>query len=913
MLEKFKTPKAITAGVVFLISFVVYLSTMAQTTSFWDCGEFIACAYTLGIPHPPGSPLYLLVGRIFAMIPTEQIAAMFVSSSEANFAMPFGYEIGWRVNLMSPLLSAFSAMFTFLIIVRFLEMWQGKAQDTEKKVIHYASGVIGALAFAFSDSQWFNSVESEVYAASLFFTAIVVWLILRWADQEHRPDSDKWIVLIFYVVGLALGVHLLNLLALPTIFLIIYFQRKEIDWESFLIFAGLSTLAFVGIYPGVVKGIPQIIQTLSFVAVGAFVLVLVVVTNYFIKNRNRNAGLVMMCLLMVVVGYSTYSTIYIRSSLDPVIDENDPDTPAKFVKYLNREQYGDWSIFDRRADVWEYQFKKMYVRYFGWQFIGKGTNKAADGLLADTISFRGLMGLPFLIGLLGMVHHFLRDWRRASSVMTLFIMTGLAIVYYLNQEDPQPRERDYAYTGSFFAFAIWIGIGTSFLLELARDAFRENVGYRKIAAGVLAGVLLFAVPGNMLSFNYADHNRKGNFVAYDYSKNILETCEPNAIIFTNGDNDTFPLWFLQTVYGIRNDVRVINLSLLNTDWYIKQLRDHEPKVPINLTDAQIDGLAPRGWKEQEFNMNIVSQELHDEWVEKIQAIDSTYVNNSKPGLRFNMRPTLITPYGNGIRIQDMMILHILEANRFKRPVYFAVTVAPSNLLGMDEFMRMDGLAFKLMPIKVARRFADPEIIRKNLFEKYSYRNLDNPEVYYNDNIIALLGNYRSSFMTLMSAYMSKGQEEKALEAIDRMNEVVPESVIPPPDMDYSLYIGRLYQQLGRPEEFKKRVDRYAYREDLSPEMQLQFLSIYADWLNDKDAAREYARRLTQQEGTRSEAFEFLISRAALDGDFKQGAEWANEWATLEPQNQAVQSRLEELNKLAASRDSSAVQDSAGLK
>ncbi|MFQ5633198.1 MAG: DUF2723 domain-containing protein, partial [bacterium] len=559
------------------------------------------------------------------MVPTEQIAALFMSEETYKFAMPFGVEIGWRVNLISPLLSAFSAMFTFLIIVRLIEMWQGKARDVEQKIIHYAGGVIGALAFAFSDSQWFNSAESEVYAAALFFTAIVVWLILRWADQQGRPDSDKWIVLIFYLVGLALGVHLLNLLALPTIFLIMYFQKKEINWESFAIFAGFAAIAFIGIYPGVVKGIPQIIQTFSFLAVGAIILFIAIVTQYFVKNRNRTAGLVLMCLLMVIVGYSTYSTIYIRSSLDPVIDENDPDTPTKFVKYLNREQYGDWSIFDRRAETWEYQFKKMYIRYFGWQFIGKGTAKAADGLLADTISFRGLLGLPFLLGLLGMAHHFIKDWRRASSILALFIMTGVAIVYYLNQENPQPRERDYAYTGSFFAFAIWIGVGVSFILELAREVFRENVSYRKIAIGVLSAVMLFAVPGNMLSFNYPDHSRKGNFVAYDYSKNILETCEPNAILFTNGDNDTFPLWFLQNVYGIRTDVRVVNLSLLNTDWYIKQLRDQEPKVPILLNDKQIDSLQPRGWEEREFQMNIVSPELHDEWVRKVQAIDSTYV------------------------------------------------------------------------------------------------------------------------------------------------------------------------------------------------------------------------------------------------------------------------------------------------
>ncbi|MDQ7053329.1 MAG: DUF2723 domain-containing protein [candidate division KSB1 bacterium] len=507
-LKNWKHPKVITAAVVFLVSFLTYLSTIAPTTSFWDCGEFIACSYILGIPHPPGAPLYILIGRIFSVLPIAS-------------------DIGLRVNIISALLSAFSAMFAFLIIVRLLEMWQGKAKTVEQKLIQYGSGVIGALAFAFSDSQWFNSVEAEVYAASVFFTAIVVWLILRWADQHEDPASDRWLVLIFYLVGLALGVHLLNLLALPTVFLIMYFQkRREITLESFAVFAFGATLAFLAIYPGVVKGIPQLLNKFSFIAVGILFVAVAWLARNAIVNRKRELALGFMSLFLILIGYSTYGIIFVRSSLNPAIDENDPDTPAKFVSYLNREQYGDWSIVERRAPLWEYQIKKMYIRYFGWQFIGKGDTLGPDGLILETIAFRGLLGLPFLLGLIGMIHHFFRDWRRSFSILVLFIMTGIAIVIYLNQEDPQPRERDYAYTGSFFAFALWIGIGMSAILEYLQEVLKKAQKYRLPIMALSTLLVLVLVPGLMFAFNYDNHDRTGNYVAWDYSTTFCKPVSP---------------------------------------------------------------------------------------------------------------------------------------------------------------------------------------------------------------------------------------------------------------------------------------------------------------------------------------------------------------------------------------------------
>ena len=916
MLGHLKTAKGRIGGLVFFFSLAIYLLTMAQTTSFWDCGEFIACSYTMGVPHPPGSPLYILLGRVFSLIPFESIAKLFMSAEEIAFAMPEGFEIAWRVNLMSPLMSAFTALFAYLIIIRFLEMWQGRADSFEKKIIHYASGSIGALAFAFSDSQWFNSVEAEVYSASVFFTAFVVWLILKWSENSEKVESDRWILLISYLIGLALGVHLLNLLAIPTIFLIMYFRNKNIGWDSFGMFAGVAALIFVSIYPGVVKGIPYLIKEYSFFAVLILVAAIGYLSYHFIQTKNRNAALFFMSILLVVIGYSTYSTIFIRSTLNPVIDENAPDTPEKFVSYLNRDQYGDWQISVRRAPMWEYQIKKMYVRYFSWQFIGKGVTKAADGLLADVISFRGLLGLPFLLGLFGLVHHARSDWKRASSVLALFIMTGLAIVIYLNQEDPQPRERDYAYTGSFFAFAIWIGIGASYLLELTRDALQKNQSNQRFAMVAITSLLLFIVPGNMLAFNYHEHSRKGNFVAYDYSKNILETCAPNAILFTNGDNDTFPLWFLQNVYGIRTDVRIVNLSLLNTPWYIKQLRDEEPKVSISLTDPEIDALAPKGFPEKQHIQLPIKPEVVEKWNRKIAALDSTFVPDSTATMKFTMTPTLRTSYGNGIRVQDLMILHILSQNQFERPVYYAVTVANVNKLGLSEYMQMDGLAFRVLPVRVGRQFIDTEVIEDKLFNAYDYRNLNNPNVHYNDNIIALLGNYRSAFMTLHQKYSEMGDKESQLKVLDKMSEVVPEDVIPAANVNFSFYVGRMYKDLGRPEELIRRIDRLANDPGLSAQDKIPLLRAYSELANDQEAGEKLTRELLDDATTRSTTFEYLVSQKLYSQRYEEAKALLDEWLQEEPENARAQTLLKQAEGLIAAMEKvrkKADGDSSGAK
>jgi len=919
---------AIIAGVIFLVSFLTYLSTIAVTTSFWDCGEFIACSYILGVPHPPGAPLYILIGRIFSMLPTAA-------------------DIGFRVNLMSPIVSGITAMLTYLIIVRLLMIWKGQPQTwtLSDRISIYASGIIGALAFAFSDSQWFNSVEAEVYAGSMFFTAIVIWLILKWMDHADSPQADRYLLIIFYLMGLALGVHLLNLLTLPPIAMIVYarlHQTSAKDKDGFNEFIMMSLAAGAAfaivmlinsgitigsLNIGLVKGIPSILSNFGIETLIFLVLLLAGLMVWSIQGKKRIAALMFSSLFLLVLGYSTYTTLYIRSGLNPAIDENNPDNPARLVKYLNREQYGDWSITARRAPLWKYQIEKMYIRYFNWQFVGKGQSLDQEGRIVETYTLRGLWGLPFLVGLLGMLYHFQRDWRRAYPLFVLFIMTGLAIIVYLNQEDPQPRERDYAYTGSFFAFAIWIGIGVTALVDMVKEttaskANKISRGERSVSAGValaLSALVFVAVPANMFKFNYHEHNRQGNYVAYDYSYNILQTCEPNGIIFTNGDNDTFPLWFLQYVYNIRRDVRVVNLSLLNTDWYIKQLRDEEPRVPINLSDAQIDGLQAMAWQKQTVTIG-VPKATYDQFYHDLFRLDSTIVREENPAIRLEVAPTL---YGQGIRVQDLMVLKILEDNKFRRPVYFAVTVSPDNKLNLDNYMRMDGLAFKILPVKINnRRLVDPQLMWTNINEKFQYRNLNNPDVYYDDNTKSLLGNYRSAFLTLAQYYLTnyekykdqslqayipetrawtwQNDKERAMQVLDRMSEVIPESVIPTGNFQLNLAIGQMYEQLGKPEELDKRLRALGQDQALSltPAMQLQLADYVENYFNRPAIAESLVQALVKDDPNFGEGVIWLSGYYGRQEQYARGVDLLQQWVTRKPDDQQAKSKLEQLKMLA---------------
>ncbi len=907
----------IIAAIVFLISAFVYLRTIAPTTSFWDCGEFITCSYILGVPHPPGAPLYILVGRIFSMI-------------------PFVKDIGMRVNVISSLSSALTVMLVYLIIVRLITNFKGKSRDISDRIILYASGMIGALTYAFTESFWFNAVEAEVYAISVCFTAAVVWLILVWYEKADNPSSDKYILLIVYLVGLVIGVHLLSILALPAIFAVIYFRKyKKLEWKNFWIFAAISTIVFFAIYPGIVKWIPNSAYfinkktSVEFTTVLLIILLAAIIYGIyrFYKDRSRIAFLALSSFLLILLATSTYTAIYIRSNLNPAIDENDPENMENMVSYLNREQYGDWGIFPRRYKgllskpeferrfpysnyathdfnkqldfMWNYQIKEMFLRYFGWQFIGMGTTLDEDGRIKENFSPNGLLWISFLVGFIGMLYHFSKDWKHASVIMLLFIMTGIAIVIYLNQEDPQPRERDYVYVGAFLAFALWIGIGITAINDYFKNLTQKFPPVQKnIIIGAFVLILFLVLPINIIRNNYKSHDRSGNYVAFDYSYNILQSCEPNAVLFTNGDNDTFPLWFLQFVYNIRQDVRVVNLSLLNTHWYIKQLRDEEPKVPISLNDMQIDRMQAEYWPEARTVRLDVPKDryLHDlgEEVERKRLMQEV---EEKPQIVFELKPTLDNI---AIRVQDKMILDIIHTNRFQKPVYFALTVSQDNQINLNNYLRMDGLVFKLVTYPTADEPLSPVHLKANLLDKFQYRNLNNNNVYYDDNIKGLLRNYQGSFFSLAQYYLREKMNDQMIEVLDKLSAVMPDSVIPI-RKELQFQIGRMYYFAGQHDKFKQILKRLMERVDVPLDERLQYaeatVQIYPDEAKNVET---YVQQLNDDYPTHQELYYWLARHYVRANEYQKGIDILNKWLVRNPNDKNAISQIEQIQNLITS-------------
>ena len=889
----------IIAGIIFLVSFLVYYDTMAPTVSFWDCGEFIATSHTLGVPHPPGSPLFLIIGRVFSMI-------------------PFSPDIAFRVNLISVFVSALAVMLLYLIIVKVIAHWRGGIKENSDAIIAFGGALVGTLTFAFTDSHWFNAVEAEVYSMSTFFTAIVVWLILHWSERAEEQGNERYILIIAYMIGLAIGIHLLNLLALPFIALIIYFRKQSFEWKSFLITIGITGVTFVIIHNGVIKGLPKLASEIGVFGVVVAVLIVFGIMIWSIVNKQQLLSIVFTSMVLILIGYSSYTIIFIRSGQDPVIDENDPETVTAAVSYLEREQYGQVGRFPRRYKgipaqhevvgapanrqkyslsqkrkymfynvskqwdfFWNYQVKKMYWRYFLWQFAGRG-NSTEPGVTAFGANNRqdgvdwSQFGLPlaFILGLAGMIYHFYRDEKEAFSVMTLFFLTGLAVIIYLNQDNPQPRERDYSYVGSFFAFSVWIGVGAAAIVEnIIKKIKTENIGHRLGIVVILLQVVL--VPFAMVRANYHEHDRSGNYVAWDMSYNMLQSCEPHGIIFTNGDNDTFPLWYLQEVEGMRKDVTVANLSLLNTPWYIRQLRDSRPKGEgfINLTDDQIlgltSGLTP--WKTQ-----------------KIQIAVEGDPQNKDGYIEWVLKPTFAN---QALKVQDMMILRIINDAKWKYPIYFAVTVSPTNKIGLDKYLNMEGLTFRLRSHKVdainpgkmqdylmtelgdstwSTNFSQSSLLQvdsgqnKSFWSKdyqpgYLFRNLGNENVYYNPQIIRLLQNYRSAYMQLAVHYFFDYQklnrkedadpEEvemlrlRVKETLDQMEKNLPERTIAIESKDLYFQIGQIYSEIGEKVRLRHILDNLESRRNLSVQDRIRYGQTYIQNLEDYEKAKRIFKDL----------------------------------------------------------------------
>lgn len=866
----------ITAVFVFFSTFVIYVMTVAPTLSYWDCGEFIACSYGLMVPHPPGAPFFLLVGRLFSMI-------------------PFVNDIGLRVNFISVISSALTVMLLYLSIVHMVREWKGNLSTSADWWVAIFSGALGAYSFAFTHSFWFNAVEAEVYAPSILSLVLIVWLVLVWAEKSDQPNNERYLLMISYIIGLAIGVHLLNVLAIPFVVMIFYYKRFDFNLKSFIYMTLVTIAIVIFIYPGVVKFLPRVAEFGGVMGLAVLFIGIIALVFWSLKNNKKVVSMISLSVLLIMIGYSTYALIYIRSNLDPIIDENNPETIEKFISYLNREQYGDHSITDR-AKVWrespngknykstgeffwKYQIDEMYVRYFLWQFVGMDKNE-------KDWSFKHLYAIPFLLGMIGIYWQFKHDPKQALAVLALFFMTGLAIILYLNQPDPQPRERDYSYVGSFLAFSIWIGLGYAGIMELIRGNKAEKERSESKPAGlpvVIFIILMLASPVLMLARNFDSHSRHGRYIAWDYSYNMLQSCEPNAILITNGDNDTFPLWYLQEVDSVRRDVRIVNLSLLNTDWYIKQLRDLEPKVPIHMGDDEIDqqGLYP--WKKTKVSVEVpanVAEEQAREFRNQYQ--DLTIQIPEK--ITFEVQPTLNTAYGSVIRVQDLMVLKIIHWNKWKKPIYFAVTVAKSNMLSeLQDYMRMDGLALKIVPFKNWK--ISPDRLEKNLIDIYKYRGLQDPSVYYDHNIIGLIQNYRTGFLQLSEYYSQTKQTEKIKYLMAEMEERIPSSVIAWTNR-YLRLIRDSYRLVSQEVDIDS-IFRQNYNEQ---EISVIGENLYR--MNYLDQSTQIFENLYQSNPNNVQALSLLINIYDRTGEYEKGISYLEKWLNRHPNDPQARKKLE---------------------
>ena len=990
---------------VFAIAAFTYCSTIEPTASFWDCPEFITTGYKLEVGHPPGAPFFMLTANLFSQFASDpsQVALM--------------------VNIMSALMSAACILFLFWSITHLTKKLicpDSNEMSTGKLVTIMGAGAVGALAYTWSDTFWFSAVEGEVYAYSSLFTAVVFWLILKWESVADEPHSDRWLVLIAYLTGLSIGVHLLNLLCLPAIVLVYYYKKNpnaNLKGSLAALCGSMVLVAAVlyGIVPGVVKvggwfellfvndmgfsfnsglifyiivlaaaiiwgvyesfvaksktrmnlsflstvallGIPFYGHGWSSVLIGVIVLALLAVylfadfiaEKYRVSARTLNTSL--LCMMMMMVGYSSYAVIVIRSTANTPMDQNSPEDIFTLGEYLGREQYGTRPLFygqtyaskpalvevdggctydvtegapvyqrkekehpdekdsyeivrhkteykyaqnmlfprmysDAHAQAYEdwlggvegrqvpydqcgqmmmvkvptqwdnikfffiYQLNYMYWRYFMWNFAGRqndiqGQGEIEHGNWITGISFidNFLVGdqsllpselknnkghnvfycLPLLLGLIGMFWQAYKGNKGIQQfwvVFFLFFMTGLAIVLYLNQTPQQPRERDYAYAGSCYAFAIWIGLGVAAIAEKLRTKLGDN------PSAIIATVVCLLVPIQMVSQTWDDHDRSGRYTCRDFGQNYLNTVQPigNPILFTNGDNDTFPLWYNQETEGFRTDVRVCNLSYLQTDWYIDQMKRpayDSPSVPIEWD--RIDYVAGHNEavaiRPEAMNAILKYYEQSPEEAKKefgdnpfeLKNILKHWVTNAKDGLQMIPTDSIVLKLDknailrSGMMIPDslhgqipeymhislkgkrmlykseLMMLEMLANTNWERPMYMAITVGQENHLNLGNNFMQEGLAYRITPFNTTETNAriDSEKMYDNLMHKFKFGGIDKKGIYLDETVLRMCDTHRRMFVQLSTQLIKEGKKEQALKALNYCEQVIPASNVP---------------------------------------------------------------------------------------------------------------------------------------
>ena len=914
-MKNYRQINNITGLLVFLFATGVYMLTAEPTGSFWDCGEFVSCAYKLQIAHSPGAPLFVMLAHLFTML----------ASGPAKVAL--------MVNYYSAIMGGLCALLTFwagTALGKKILASKGIELKLDQIIAIMGCGIVAALATTFSDSNWFSAVEGEVYASSSFFTALVFWAILKWDEHADEPFADRWLVFIAYMMGLSIGVHLLNLLTIPALVFVYYFRKTEniTRWgviKTFLIAVGLLGFVQYGVIPGLPKlalkfdilfvnsfGLPFNSGSIFFALLVIGLIVYGFYYSYKKANYMLNTGLLM--LTVIIIGYSSYAMVLIRANANPSINMSEPKNLINLVSYLDREQYGDRPLLygqyftagvtdvdfengdtkyyqgdkkyevighklivtydpaqetifpriydgddkshvqfykdylslkdgetptfgDNMAFFFKYQLGWMYWRYFLWNFAGRqndiqGQGNHEEGNWISGVSFidNALLGdqdslpanlknnpaknkfffLPLILGIIGLVYQFKRKERDGWIVMMLFFFTGVAIVLYLNQTPLQPRERDYAYAGSVYAFTFWIGLG----VLAVWDWISKRV--KGVAGAALAVVLCLLAPVIMGQQGWDDHDRSNRYTARDFGKDYLESCAPNAILFTQGDNDTYPLWYAQEVEGIRPDVRIVNLSLLGVDWYIDGLKravNESAAVPMTLSSDKYRGSTrdilryyqnPNIPQDQYYNIKDVMDFISSDDpkkqttaygdmasylpakniyipVDKKYCIENGIVTAGDTS-RILSQLNFTLP-GKTILKPDMMVLDIIAANQWKRPIYFAISVASDAYLGMQDYFQQEGLTYRLVPMK--KKISDgypggvqTDLMYNNMMTKFAFGGMETGKVYIDENIRRMTNNLQSNFARLASALAGEGKKDSALKVLNYCEKMMPESDVP---------------------------------------------------------------------------------------------------------------------------------------
>lgn len=1005
-MKQYKITNNIIGWIVFAIAAFTYCMTVEPSASFWDCPEFISTATKLEVGHPPGAPFFMLTGNFFTQFTGDPAKAAFC------------------VNIMSALLSALCILFLFWTITHLTRMLickDGTVTTWGQIITIMGSGVVGALAYTWSDTFWFSAEEGEVYAYSSMFTALVFWLILKWEDHADEPHSDRWIVLIFYLTGLSIGVHLLNLLCLPAIALVYYYKRHpqaQTKGSLVALLVGFLLVAAVlyGVVPGIVKvggwfelffvntlGMPfntgMVVYILALIAVvltaiwsttktnrtltnglylasvgmlgipffgtgfmSVLIGIVLLATLYFLLNMKRKDGKMLLrkrilntsllCMLMLMIGYSSYAVIVIRSVANPPMDQNSPEDIFSLGSYLSRDQYGQTPLFfgqaftsqpdfdangqaiyntttehhrkektqANEADTYEdvesleslqypsgmkmlfprmyssahaqayndwlggniqlrdvnyttsggdfqygqmpsqwdnlnffmsYQINFMYWRYFMWNFAGRqngyqsngekehgnwltgipfidnamyGNQKELPNELQQDKAHNVFYMLPLLLGLLGLFWQAFRGDKGVKQfwvVFFLFFMTGLAIVLYLNQTPMQPRERDYAYAGSFYAFAIWIGMGVAALADLlgralkARKKATEEFG---VLPAAVASVLCVLVPLQMVSQTWDDHDRSGRYACRDFGLNYLDTMPEkladgtpaNPIIFSNGDNDTFPLWYNQETEGKRTDARVCNLEYLQTEWYTDQMvrpAYNSPSLPIAWKRAEYVDDGKHGYfpiVDRKAELDAFKKAhpngpdpyeltyIMDNYVrtKQIFPTDSVVVKVNKQnvinqgitvpaGMEIPDHISLSLKWaGRGMSRKQVMIYEMLARNNWKRPIYMSVTLGAENYAGLQDYFCLEGLAYRLTPFKLGQSRIDTDKMYTNLMKRFKYGNVAMPGIFLDETNLRMAQTHRRMFSILVERLLNEGKKDKALAALRMCEKVLPEATVP---------------------------------------------------------------------------------------------------------------------------------------